>query len=104
MMEALTGDVRFTDQVEELLKRQKEGEEIVMCEYIDMLEARGEARGITIGEARGITIGEARGENKGETRLGNLIQALLKEKKYSEIEAASKNRERRHELYRKYGI
>lgn len=79
-----------------------------MCEYIDMLEARGEARGITIGEARGeargITIGEARGENKGETRLGNLIQALLKEKKYSEIEAASKNRERRHELYRKYGI
>ena len=104
MMEALTGDVRFTDQVEELLKRQKEGEEIVMCEYIDMLEARGEARGITIGEARGITIGEARGENKGETRLGNLIQALLKEKKYSEIEAASRNREKRHELYSKYGI
>ena len=96
MMEALTGDVRFTDQVEELLKRQKEGEEIVMCEYIDMLEARGEARGITIGEARG--------ENKGETRLGNLIQALLKEKKYSEIEAASRNREKRHELYSKYGI
>lgn len=108
MMEALTGDVRFTDQAEELLKRQKEGEEIVMCEYIDMLEARGEARGITIGEARGeargITIGEARGENKGETRLGNLIQALLKEKKYSEIEAASKNREKRHELYRQYNI
>ena len=46
MMEALTGDVRFTEQVEELLEKQRKGEEIIMCEYIDMLEARGEARGI----------------------------------------------------------
>ena len=30
MMEALTGDTRFTDQVEDLLKKQKEGKEIVM--------------------------------------------------------------------------
>ncbi len=63
-----------------------------MCEYIDFLEARGEARG----EERGITIGE--------TRLGNLIQALLKEKKFSEIDAVSTNRKRRHELYKQYGI
>lgn len=84
MMEALTGDSRFTDLVGELLKKQKEGKEIAMCEYIDMLEARGEKRG--------------------ETRLGNLIQALLKEKKYSEIEAASGDIEKRHELYKKYGI
>lgn len=26
MMEALTGDTRFTDQVEELLKRQEDGD------------------------------------------------------------------------------
>ena len=51
-----------------------------MCEYIDMLEA------------------------KGENRLAKLIQTLLKEKKYSEIEAASGNREKRHELYKQYGI
>lgn len=103
-MEALTGDTRFTDQVEELLKKQEEGEEIIMCEYIDMLEARGESRG----EARGIAIGENRGEARGivigETRLATLIQALLKEKKFSEIEAVSGNREKRYELYKQYGI
>ena len=80
MMEALTGDSRFTDLAGELLKKQKEGKEIAMCEYIDMLEARG------------------------ETRLRKLIQALLKEKKYSEIEAASRDSEKLHELYKKYGI
>lgn len=45
MMEALTGDTRFTDLVEELQDRQEKGEEIVMCEYIDMLEARGAIKG-----------------------------------------------------------
>lgn len=45
MMEALTGDTRFTDLVVELQSRQKKGEEIVMCEYIDMLEARGAIKG-----------------------------------------------------------
>ena len=84
MMEALTGDSRFTDQVEALLKKQEEGEEVVMCEYIDMLEARGEKRG--------------------ETRLAELIQALLKEKKFREIEAVSSDREKRHEMYGQYGI
>lgn len=28
-----------------MLKKQKEGKGVVMCEYIDMLEARGQARG-----------------------------------------------------------
>lgn len=71
-----------------------------MCEYIDMLEARGEARGITIGEARG----EVRGENKGETRLAELIKILLKEEKYKEIQAVSESRTKRHEMYGQYGI
>lgn len=79
MMEALTGDTRFTDLVEELLKKQEEGKEILMCEYIDMLEARGEV--------------------KGENRLANLIQVLLKEKKFDDIEIVSRNRKKRHELY-----
>lgn len=84
MMAELTGDTRFTDQVGELLKRQKEGETIIMCEYIDMLEARGEV--------------------KGENRLAGLIQILLREKSFGEIETVTGNREKRHELYRKYGI
>ena len=40
---------------------ESKGEDVMMCEYIDMLEARGEARGVAIGEATGFTIGEARG-------------------------------------------
>lgn len=88
MMEALTKDTRFTEMVEELLSRQEEGEEIVMCEYIDMLEARGEARGKEIGE----------------TRLAELIQRLLKDHKYSEIKIASSDKQKRQELYRLYGI
>lgn len=104
MMAALTGDSRFTDLTAELLEKQKEGKEIIMCEYIDMLEARGEERDIKIGEDRGIAIGEARGAVTGENRLANLIQILIKENKYKEVEAVSSSRERRHELYRKYGI
>ena len=45
MMEALTGDARFTEQINELMSGKEEKEEVYMCEYIDMLEARGEARG-----------------------------------------------------------
>ncbi len=92
MMEALTEDTRFTELAEDIVEKQREGKEIVMCEYIDMLEARGEARGIVMGE------------NKGETRLAQLIQILIEEKKYKEIEAVSGSREKRHELYRLYGI
>ena len=36
--------------------------------------------------------------------LFRLIQTLLKEKKFDDIEAVSGNRERRHELYKQYGI
>ena len=84
MMEALTGDTRFTELAEEITEKQGEGKEIAMCEYIDMLEARGEARG----------------ENKGETPLAKLIQILLKEKKDNEIQAVSESRAKRHEMYR----
>ena len=66
-----------------MLERQQEGE-VHMCEYIDMLEARGQV--------------------KGETRLGRLIQLLLKEKRYSDIEEVAGDRTRRQELYRQYGI
>ena len=96
MMAALTGDTRFTDQMAELLKKQRERKEIIMCEYIDMLEARGEERGIKIGEEQGAV--------KGENRLARLIQLLMSEKKYKDVEAVSSSREKRHEFYRKYGI
>ena len=108
MMEALTGDTRFTDLAGELIKRQEKRGEVIMCEYIDMLEARGEARGIEKGIERGmkkgIEKGEASGKIKGENRLASLIQLLLKEKKYEEISLASSDSGKRQELYRLYGI
>ena len=79
-----------------------------MCEYIDMLEARGEARGKKIGKRIGKKvgkeIGKEIGEKIGERRLAKLINNLVKEKKYREIEEASNDRKRRQELYRQYGI
>lgn len=97
MMEAITGDTRFTDLIKDLIKKQKEkGGEVIMCEYIDMLEARGFKKG----EARGYK----KGAKKGEKRLAELIQHLLKEGKYDDISLASSSRKKRHELYRRYGI
>lgn len=79
-MEALTEDTRFTELAKELLKEQKKVTEIIMCDYLDMLEA------------------------KGESRLASLIQVLLREKKSSEMEAMAENRKKRQKLYRQYGI
>lgn len=92
MMEALTGDERFTEQIEELSARKAEKEEVYMCEYIDMLEARGKQ------------IGEQIGVKKGENRLAELIGRLCKEGKYQEIEAVSADRQKRQELYQQYNI
>lgn len=100
MMEALTGDTRFTDQIEEMMERQKEGRDVIMCEYIDMLEARGEARGLEKGLEKGL----AEGEVKGENRLAALIQRLLNEKRLDEISLVSTDSGKRQELYRLYGI
>ena len=71
-----------------------------MCEYLDMLEARGQERGEKIGQERGEKIGQKRGEN----RLARLISKLAAEKKYEEIQEASNDKRRRQELYRQYGI
>ena len=84
MMYALTGDSRFTDLVGELLNRQSKEEETVICEYIDMLEAKG--------------------IEKGETRLVALIQVLLKEKKSDIIALVAGDSDKRQELYKTYGI
>ncbi len=43
MMEAVTGDARFTEQVRELMEKKK-GKKIMMCEYINQMEAKGEAK------------------------------------------------------------
>ena len=96
MMEALTGDIRFTALVDEMLKKQKEGKGVVMCEYIDMLEARGQARGEAIGEARG----QARGEN----RLAALLTKLYALGREEDARQAVKDENIRKQLYQELRI
>lgn len=92
MMEALTGDTRFTEQAEKLLeKEQKEGK-IMMCEYINELEARGEARG------------EANGEKKGEAKLTSLLEKLYDLGRDEDAKQAVRNMEVRSKLYKEFCI
>ena len=108
MMEAVTKDRRFTELAGRLLERGEKKEGVRMCEYLDMLEARGQERGEKIGQERGEKIGQERGERigeeKGENRFAKLINKLMGEKKYKEIQEASNDKGRRRELYRQYGI
>ena len=61
MLAALTADNRFTEQVNsETFDR----EDMTICEFLDRIEARSEARGISIGEARGISIGKSEHEEE----------------------------------------
>ncbi len=41
----LTGDTRFTAHTEQLLEKEHKGEKIMMCEYLNTLEAKGEKKG-----------------------------------------------------------
>ena len=61
LMTVLTGDNRF----EEVLNESGKGDIKKMCEVLDRVEARGEARGRAIGEARGKAIGEKSGRESG---------------------------------------
>lgn len=90
-LEALTGDYRFTDLIGELQERQRRKEEVMMCEYIDMLEARGEARGKAIGEAHGEAIGE--------NRLASLLSKLYALGRDEDAKLAVNDRQARVRLY-----
>lgn len=92
MMEALTGDTRFTEMMEELLERQEEGGRMIMCEYIDMLEARGEARGKEIGK------------EIGENNLARLLSQLYSQGREEDAKLAVRDAEARKEMYREFCI
>lgn len=108
MMEALTGDVRFTDQLEAFIQRQKEGREVVMCEYIDFLEARGEERGRREGEIEGERKGKIEGEKKGkiegENRLASLLARLYSQGRDEEAKLAVQDENARKLLYDEFCI
>ena len=52
LMTALTGDTRYEDHVNDILREEKRGE-VTMCGWLDEAEKRGEERGEKRGEKRG---------------------------------------------------
>ena len=84
MMEALTGDKRFTEMAEKFVERQQKGEVIIMCEYIDALEAKG--------------------EKKGEAKLASLLEKLYDLGRREEAEQAVRNPDVRTRLYKEFCI
>ena len=92
MMEALTGDSRFTDRMGGMLKKQEGGREVKMCEYIDMLEARGEARG------------KEKGKEIGENMLAALLIRLYALGREGDVKLALENKDARKELYQEFTI
>ena len=81
LLSVLMEDGRFLAAAEKL---KETGGEHNMCEFIDMLEARGEARG--------------------ENKLGNLIMFLYRDGRLEEIPRAASEAAYREELYRRYGM
>lgn len=73
---------------------EKAGEEVLMCEYIDMLEARREARG----EARG----ELRGKKIGETMLATLLEKLYSLGRDEDAKLAVRDNAARERLYEEF--
>ena len=88
MMEAVTGDRRFREEAEKLLDKQQGEEKIMMCEYINLLEARGEKRG----------------EKKGEAKLTLLLAKLYELGRDDEAKLAVQDMEVRARLYQEFSI
>lgn len=91
-MEAVTGDRRFREEAEKLLDKQQGEEKIMMCEYINLLEARGEKRG------------EKKGEKKGEAKLTSLLAKLYELGRDDEAKLAVQDMEVRARLYQEFSI
>ena len=64
LLSIMTDDTRFEDVLNKEDGEEGTGGVHTMCEFLDRVEARGEARGVAIGEARGVAIGEIRGAIK----------------------------------------
>ena len=69
-----------------------------------MLWDDGKKEGIELGIEKGIKKGIAKGTEQGEERIASLMQILLKEKRYEDLERASEDKEYRSRLLREFGL
>ena len=72
MIMVFTGDERYREIKEEIMKLVTEGREVTMCTFADRMEKRGfelgEKRGFELGEKSGFELGEKKGLELGEKR------------------------------------
>ena len=69
LLRVMTDDTRFEDVLNKEDGEEGTGGVHTMCEFLDRVEARGEARGVAIGEARGEARGVAIGEIRGAIKI-----------------------------------
>ena len=92
LMEALTGDTRFTELANEFWTKHQNGDAVMACEYLDLLEARGEK------------LGEKRGEINGETNLSSLLEKLFDLGRSQDVELAVRNPDARARMFKEFSI
>lgn len=93
---AFTNDHRYENVKGDLEKLKAKGEKVVMCEYLDMMMAEGEQRGIQTGIQTG--------RKEGERMMAKLMECLLVNGLTEEIHEALTDEDARAEMYIRYGI
>lgn len=84
LMEALTGDTRFTELAGQFSKNKQKGKQIMMCEYLNQLEERGEI--------------------SGEANLSSLLEKLYDLGRGKDAELAVRNPDARARMYKEFSI
>lgn len=87
-LEILTGDTRFTELAKQFYENNQKGEKVMMCEYLNQLEERGERRG----------------EINAETNLSSLLEKLYDLGRDEEAKLAVRNPDARAKMYKKFSI
>lgn len=84
LMETLTGDTRFTELAKQFFENNQKGENVMMCEYLNQLEEKGERRG--------------------EITLSSLLEKLYDLGRKEDVELAVRNPDARARLYKEFSI
>lgn len=88
----LSKDKRYVDIREELLEKYVKGDEIEMCELLDILENRGVEKGIR------------QGREEMSSKLNALILKLTEEKHYEKLARSAVDKEYQKKLMQQYHI
>lgn len=65
---------------------------------------KGKEEGFAQGHEQGLAQGREQGLAQGELFMSRLMQALLSEKRYDDVQKATTDKNYRNQLYHEYGI